>query len=118
MILHYYSRLLGSENIDISPLSVEEIRGIHPFCCGSDLSSKLSMIPIEAEIREAVLSLPKDKAPGPDGFSVEFFSSTWDLVGSDLISAVKDFFLLIRVYLDRLTAQSLRCCRRYRGQPS
>ena len=32
------------------------------------------------------------KAPGPDGFSSGFFHANWELVGPDIIDAVKSFF--------------------------
>lgn len=32
---------------------------------------------IEEEIWATVKSLPADKAPGPDGFTVEFYVSAW-----------------------------------------
>lgn len=33
-----------------------------------------------------------DKAPGPDGFTVAFFKSAWELIGDDICKAVLDFF--------------------------
>lgn len=32
------------------------------------------------------------KAPGPDGFNVDFFKHSWDIVGPLVSMAVKDFF--------------------------
>ncbi|XP_013624294.1 PREDICTED: uncharacterized protein LOC106330365 [Brassica oleracea var. oleracea] len=93
MIIQYYLSLLGTENQDISPFSVAQIQEIHPFRCSDDLAAQMSAIPTDEEIRKTIFSLPKSKSPGPDGFSVEFFLSSWDLVGGDLIKAVKDFFL-------------------------
>lgn len=36
--------------------------------------------------------MPKSKAPGPDGFPVDFFWEAWSVVGSDAVQAVKEFF--------------------------
>ncbi|CAL9217550.1 unnamed protein product [Arabidopsis halleri] len=36
--------------------------------------------------------MPKNKAPGPDGFSVEYLWEAWDVVGNDIVEAVQDFF--------------------------
>lgn len=41
-----------------------------------------------AEIKSAVLSLPKDKAPGPDGFTRRFYKCCWDIIKWDLLAAV------------------------------
>lgn len=34
-----------------------------------------------------------DKSPGPDGFTSEFFKSTWETIGNDFVSAIKSFFV-------------------------
>nr|GMD99336.1 B3 domain-containing transcription repressor VAL2 [Ipomoea batatas] len=34
-----------------------------------------------------------EKAPGPDGFTAGFFKANWDIVGSLVVEAVKEFFL-------------------------
>ncbi|XP_074283267.1 uncharacterized protein LOC141607821 [Silene latifolia] len=55
-----------------------------------DLLGKKS--PTEEVKADAVFSIPKDKAPGPDGYSSGFFRDTWDLIGKDVYAAVVDFF--------------------------
>ena len=52
----------------------------------------LCSIPSAEDIKNTVFTLSKNKTPGPDGFSSEFFCSSWSVVGPDLISAVQDFF--------------------------
>lgn len=94
LILAYYTNLLGSEASNISPFSVEDIRAIHPFRCSASVGAQLTTIPSSDEIKSAVFSMPKNKAPGPDGFPVEFFREAWNIVGDDTISAVKEFFCL------------------------
>ncbi|XP_019237091.1 PREDICTED: uncharacterized protein LOC109217306 [Nicotiana attenuata] len=37
------------------------------------------------EITEAIREMPKDKAPGVDGFPVEFFTRNWELVKEDIL---------------------------------
>ncbi|XP_024004071.1 uncharacterized protein LOC112081541 [Eutrema salsugineum] len=58
----------------------------------TELASLFAVIPTAEDIRSVVFALPRGKAPGPDGFSVEFFTSGWSMVGSDLILAVQEFF--------------------------
>lgn len=44
------------------------------------------------EIKQAVFGKRSDRAPGPDGFPVEFFKSNWEVIGQDVINGVKWFF--------------------------
>nr|GEY86414.1 hypothetical protein [Tanacetum cinerariifolium] len=50
----------------------------------SDISSQ--------EVKSAMFSMGNDKSPGPDGFTAAFFKDTWDIIGVDVIKAVKEFF--------------------------
>ncbi|KAL0788341.1 hypothetical protein Bca101_004587 [Brassica carinata] len=92
MATDYFSNLLGSENDDVVPLSIHEIQQLHPFRCEASMSFYLCSISSVEDIKNTVFILPKNKTPGPDGFSSEFFCSSWSVVGPDLISAVQDFF--------------------------
>lgn len=44
------------------------------------------------EIFTTLKSMKKNKSPGPDGFNVNFFLHTWDIVGSDFLKAAHYFF--------------------------
>lgn len=44
------------------------------------------------EVKQALFSIPKDKALGPDGFSSGFFKAAWPTIGEDFTTAVLDFF--------------------------
>lgn len=58
----------------------------------SDLQRRCLEEPISMdEIKNAVWCCGSNKAPGPDGYSIEFFRKFWDLVNSDLFMAVKSF---------------------------
>lgn len=43
-------------------------------------------------IYKTLQHMKKNKAPGPDGFTVEFFLASWDIVGNLFCEAVMDFF--------------------------
>jgi hypothetical protein len=45
----------------------------------------------ELEIKEAVDDMPADKAPGPDGFSIAFVRSCWDIIKDDLMKVINAF---------------------------
>jgi hypothetical protein len=38
------------------------------------------------------MEAPKEKGPGPDGFIGIFFSHCWDIIKTDLINAVNQFY--------------------------
>jgi hypothetical protein len=44
----------------------------------------------EKEILEVLKGFPKEKSPGPDGWSVEFFIFFFDLVAKDLMEVVEE----------------------------
>lgn len=44
------------------------------------------------EIETTFRSLNSNKASGPDGFPFSFFKSSWDVVGKEVVVAIKSFF--------------------------
>nr|GFD07387.1 methylenetetrahydrofolate reductase 1 [Tanacetum cinerariifolium] len=44
------------------------------------------------EVKEAMFSMGNDKSPGPDGYTAAFFKEAWDIVGLDIVLAVREFF--------------------------
>lgn len=75
------------------PTELIFFQSIHPYRFESSGMEALVAIPTAEEIKNILFHLPKCKSPGPDGFSAEFFITSWDLVGQDLINAVRNFFL-------------------------
>lgn len=45
----------------------------------------------EEELWTAIKTLPRDKAPGPDGFTAEFYRSAWPVIKVDLLAALNAF---------------------------
>jgi hypothetical protein len=42
------------------------------------------------EVKEIVCSMPKDKIPGPDGWTQELFQTFFEIMGEDLHKAVEE----------------------------
>lgn len=93
MTVDYFRSLLGSESVGSSPMSVEQIQGLVSFRCPQNLFPQLIVVPSDLEIQQTLRSMPRNKAPGPDGFPMEFYIEAWEVVGTDLVAAVKDFFI-------------------------
>ena len=44
------------------------------------------------EIKNVLFAMAANKSPGPDGFTCEFYKSTWSVIGNDFVVAVQSFF--------------------------
>jgi hypothetical protein len=44
----------------------------------------------EEELKEVLHSFQKDKSPGPDGWSMDFFEGLFDLIGKDILKVVEE----------------------------
>jgi len=47
----------------------------------------------EEEVKMAIFDMEHNKAPGPDGFPVEFYQFFWDVVKQDLMSLFYEFYM-------------------------
>jgi hypothetical protein len=45
----------------------------------------------EREVQPAIFEMEHNKAPGPDGFPVEFYQACWEIIKIDLMALFKDF---------------------------
>jgi hypothetical protein len=42
----------------------------------------------EEEVLETIKTLPKDKAPGPDGYAGRFYKECWSIIKADVMAAI------------------------------
>ncbi|GJT83948.1 hypothetical protein Tco_1058290 [Tanacetum coccineum] len=47
----------------------------------------------DREIKNAMFSMGDDKSPGPDGYTAAFFKEAWEIVGDDIIKAIRELSL-------------------------
>jgi hypothetical protein len=85
-IVNYYESLFSEpmswrprvDNLEFEMLSLEEAARLEdPF--------------EEREVREVINKMDRDKAPGPDGFSLAFFQDCWEVVKGDFMAVFADF---------------------------
>lgn len=88
----YFEGILGSSQSSSSAVSVADIQNLLPFRCNEDQCNDLQKEITSEEVKTTIFAMPLDKSPGPDGFSVEFIRASWDIVGADIVAAVKEFF--------------------------
>uniref|UniRef100_A0A803QR35 Reverse transcriptase domain-containing protein n=1 Tax=Cannabis sativa TaxID=3483 RepID=A0A803QR35_CANSA len=55
-------------------------------------SEELYLTPTIEEVLRALMSMGRDKAPGPDGIPAAFFRSHWDTIRDDLMGMIHPFF--------------------------
>jgi hypothetical protein len=78
----HFEELLGTKQTRTISLNWEELD--YPSFNLEDLDLPIS----EEEIKGAVASMPKENAPGPDGFIGAFYSKCWETLKGDVVAAV------------------------------
>jgi len=63
--------------------------------------------PTQEEIKNTIDSMPGDKAPGPDRFTGAFFKKCWDIIRSDLTSALNQLYNMNSQHLDLLNLANI-----------
>lgn len=46
----------------------------------------------EEEVKEVIMALPGEKAPGPDGYIGRFFKTAWEIIKQDILAAINLFY--------------------------
>ena len=90
-ILHYYEELFARDP-DHLP-SFEGLDTLFPNSVTPQQNEELIRVPSPDDVRHTVFGMSPDSAPGPDGFNGKFYQSMWHIVGPDVISAIRTFFI-------------------------
>jgi hypothetical protein len=81
-IFDFYSSLLGEAPDRDVTINSEALNISHHDL--ADLEAPIS----EEEVWKAICSLPSDKAPGPDGFTVNFYKVCWPIIKTEIMTAI------------------------------
>lgn len=91
LCVDYFSDLLGSPVPQ--PMFIQsDLDMLFDFKCSTGQASGFEKDFTAEDIREAFFSLPKNKSGGPDGYSAEFFTSSWAIIGPEVTEAIMEFF--------------------------
>eukprot|EP00253_Pinus_taeda_P033845 PITA_33845 len=70
--------------------AIKELLKAIPKSINSDQNWALCRKITLGEVEEAVNSMPKDKAPGPDGFTINFYKACWHIIKQKVWDVVGD----------------------------
>eukprot|EP00253_Pinus_taeda_P027177 PITA_27177 len=71
--------------------SIKEIIRHIPKLVSREDDLNLNKLVTEEEVSEVLKDMQNCKAPGPDGFNVDFFKACWHIVKHDILNVVEDF---------------------------
>jgi hypothetical protein len=92
MALEFYRNLLGSKNTHFTDASAERVKQLISPIVPIEEATLLERDVTAEEIKKTIFSMKSNKAPGPDGYTAEFYKSSWHIVGGDVIEAIQNFF--------------------------
>ncbi|XP_061993341.1 uncharacterized protein LOC133711201 [Rosa rugosa] len=88
-VQHFESCFTHDHQIGVTGL----VERVIPHMVTEEENSSLLVTPSAEEIRDAVMKMDGNSAPGPDGFGGCFFTSCWSVVAHDVTRAVQSFFI-------------------------
>lgn len=64
--------------------------GRFPRCVNDDDVEELTVIVTAGKLEGTLKWFKKDKSPGPDGWTIEFYLAFYELLGNDLLKVVEE----------------------------
>ncbi|CAL1372090.1 unnamed protein product [Linum trigynum] len=95
--VQFYKGLLGTRNGELKRVTVSTLRQLLVNHLVEGESAGLCDMVTADEVYRVVKNMKKGKAPGPDGFTAEFFKEHWGLVGEEVTMATQEFFVTGRM---------------------
>lgn len=68
------------------------IQDLSSFVFPEHCNQLMLSIPSDEEIKTVFFKLSPNKAPGPDGLTSAFYKASWEIIGPEVLSAIKNFF--------------------------
>jgi len=89
-VLVQHFRNITQENNPDRDQSIKEITRHIPKLVSREDNLNLNRPVTEEEVNEVLKDMQNGKAPGPDGFNVDFFKACWNIVKQDILNIVED----------------------------
>ncbi|XP_050217558.1 uncharacterized protein LOC126668397 [Mercurialis annua] len=89
-IVGYYKSLFGTNNAWNA--SIENRILSNGNLVSVEDSINMCKPVLNSEIIGAIFEIGSDKAPGADGYNSVFFKKSWDIIGSEVCAALREFF--------------------------
>jgi hypothetical protein len=90
--INYYKKLLGTSQMKFTNEKAVMIKSLIPIAISTDKADLLVREVTYEEIRDTMFHMPANKAPNPDGYTSEFFKTSWSIVGEDVMATGKGVF--------------------------
>jgi hypothetical protein len=88
-LLRYYQDLLTEPNVDRTE-AIQRVTEHIPSLVTSEQNAALTRPITQEEVNQAVKTMPPGKAPGPDGFTTDFFHYCWDLIKHEVWEVIEE----------------------------
>jgi hypothetical protein len=91
----FYKKLLGTSQMGFSDEFAARITHLISPVVSAESAALLEKPVTAEEIKKTMFSMPLNKSPCSDGFTTEFFKSSWSVVGEDVVAAIQSFLSLV-----------------------
>ena len=88
-LVDHFKKMLTESNQNRQPAIDKIISHIPAVITKEQNLALLREISLQ-EVEEVVMNMPRNKAPGPDCFTAEFFKATWNFMGQDILEVVEE----------------------------
>jgi hypothetical protein len=88
-LVNHFQNIAREPNLDRTEAIHRILRHI-PRVVTMDHNLNLNKPISPEEVDQVIQEMPNGKAPGPDGFTVDFFKACWDVVKYDIYGIVED----------------------------
>ena len=89
--VNYFSDLFTREDPSAGP-EQQDILDCIPHLVSPEMNAILLSPILLPELEKVVFNMKKGKAPGPDGFPIEFFQEFWEIIKYDLLDVVQESY--------------------------